>query len=190
MSPQLCPRPHTKAELGGGWRQWWYVTSVMSFYKTMASVFSVLGCSLSLITCFEESQMPCAESPWETYGETSAAKNRGFWPNLDKEMATHSSIPAWRIPWTEEPGELQSMGSQRVGHDWVRNVNTGPNTETYNHAVMEMQVHPPATTQGTWLQSQLTAWLKHRDRHWASPTQLRHSWIPDTLKPCDVTHVF
>ena len=32
-------------------------------------------------------------------------------------MATHSSIPAWRIPWTEEPGELQSMGSQRVGHD-------------------------------------------------------------------------
>ena len=35
---------------------------------------------------------------------------------LEKEMATHSSILAWRIPWTEEPGELQSMGSQRVGH--------------------------------------------------------------------------
>ena len=32
-------------------------------------------------------------------------------------MATHSSILAWRIPWTEEPGGLQSMGSQRVGHD-------------------------------------------------------------------------
>ena len=32
-------------------------------------------------------------------------------------MATHSSVPAWRIPWTEEPGRLQSMGSQRVGHD-------------------------------------------------------------------------
>ena len=38
---------------------------------------------------------------------------------LEKEMATHSSILAWEIPWTEEPGELQSMGSQRVGHDWV-----------------------------------------------------------------------
>ena len=38
---------------------------------------------------------------------------------LEKEMATHSSILAWRIPWTEEPGGLQSMGSQRVGHDWV-----------------------------------------------------------------------
>ena len=38
---------------------------------------------------------------------------------LEKEMATHSSILAWKIPWTEEPGRLQSMGSQRVGHDLV-----------------------------------------------------------------------
>ena len=38
---------------------------------------------------------------------------------LEKEMATHSSILACRIPWTEEPGRLQSMGLQRVGHDWV-----------------------------------------------------------------------
>ena len=36
---------------------------------------------------------------------------------LEKEMASHSSILAWRIPWTEEPGGLQSMGSQRVRHD-------------------------------------------------------------------------
>ena len=36
---------------------------------------------------------------------------------LEKEMVTHSSILAWKIPWTEEPGEPQSMGSQRVGHD-------------------------------------------------------------------------
>ena len=39
---------------------------------------------------------------------------------LEKEMATHSSIFAWRIPWTEEPGEPQSMGSQRAGHtEWL-----------------------------------------------------------------------
>ena len=37
---------------------------------------------------------------------------------MEKEMATHSSILAWRIPWTEEPGGLQSMGSQRVRRDW------------------------------------------------------------------------
>ena len=36
---------------------------------------------------------------------------------LEEGMATHSSILAWRIPWTEEPGALQSMGSQRVGHN-------------------------------------------------------------------------
>ena len=36
---------------------------------------------------------------------------------LEKEMATHSSTLAWKIPWTEEPGRLQPMGSQRVGHD-------------------------------------------------------------------------
>ena len=38
---------------------------------------------------------------------------------LEKEMATHSSILAWEISWTVEPGRLQSMGLQRVGHDWV-----------------------------------------------------------------------
>ena len=36
---------------------------------------------------------------------------------LEKGVATHSSVLAWRIPWTEEPSRLQSMGSQRVGHD-------------------------------------------------------------------------
>ena len=40
---------------------------------------------------------------------------------LEKKMAPHSSIPAWIIPWTEKTGGLQSMGSQRVGHDWVTN---------------------------------------------------------------------
>ena len=37
---------------------------------------------------------------------------------LEEEMATHSSTVAWKIPWTEEPGGLQSMGSQRVEQDW------------------------------------------------------------------------
>ena len=49
---------------------------------------------------------------WETQ-----VRSLGQEDPLEKEMATHSSILAWRIPWTEEPGGLQSMGSQRVGHD-------------------------------------------------------------------------
>ena len=43
---------------------------------------------------------------------------------LEKGMTTRSSILAWRIPWTEESGELQSMGSQRVRHDWATNTHT------------------------------------------------------------------
>ena len=41
----------------------------------------------------------------------------GWEDPLEKEMATHSSTLAWKIPWVEEPGGLQSMGSQRIGHD-------------------------------------------------------------------------
>ena len=43
---------------------------------------------------------------------------------LKKEMATNSSILAWRFPWTEKPGGLQSMASQRVWHDWATNTFT------------------------------------------------------------------
>ena len=43
---------------------------------------------------------------------------------LEEGMTTHSSILAWRIPWTEEPGGLQSTGSQRIGHDWATNTPT------------------------------------------------------------------
>ena len=43
----------------------------------------------------------------------------GWEDPLEKEMATHSSTLAWKIPWTEEPGRLQSIGSLRVKHDWV-----------------------------------------------------------------------
>ena len=43
---------------------------------------------------------------------------------LEKEMVTHSSILAWRIPWSKKPGRLQAMGSQRVGHDWATSLHS------------------------------------------------------------------
>ena len=49
---------------------------------------------------------------WET-----RVQSLGWEDLLEKEMATHSSILAWRIPWMEEPGRLQFMGSKRVGYD-------------------------------------------------------------------------
>ena len=49
---------------------------------------------------------------WETW-----IQSLGWEDPLEEGMATHSGIPAWRIPWTEEPDGLQSMGWQRIGHD-------------------------------------------------------------------------
>ena len=49
---------------------------------------------------------------WETHVQSLSWEDP-----LEKEMAPHSRPLAWKIPWTEEPGRLQSMGSQRVGHD-------------------------------------------------------------------------
>ena len=49
--------------------------------------------------------------------QETQVRSLGWEDLLEEGTATHSSILAWRIPWTEEPGELQSMGSQRVGHD-------------------------------------------------------------------------
>ena len=51
---------------------------------------------------------------WETW-----IQSLGLEDPLEKEMATHSSTLAWKIPWAEEPGRLQFMGLQRVGHDWA-----------------------------------------------------------------------
>ena len=55
----------------------------------------------------------CLPTMWKT-----RVRSLGWEDPLEKEMATHSSILAWKIPWTEEPGRLQFMGLQRVGHDW------------------------------------------------------------------------
>ena len=57
--------------------------------------------------------LPATQEPQETQVRFLGEED----PLEEEEMATHSSILAWRIPWTEEPGGLQSMGSQRVGHD-------------------------------------------------------------------------
>ena len=63
------------------------------------------------------------ELPWRLRGKESTCPFRTHLSRedpLEKEMATHTSIPAWEIPWTEEPGGLQAVRLQRVGHDWAR----------------------------------------------------------------------
>ena len=57
--------------------------------------------------------LPAMQETW--------VQSLGWEDTLEEGMATHSNILAWRIPWTEKPGGLQPMGSQRVRHDWVTN---------------------------------------------------------------------
>ena len=67
----------------------------------------------------------------------------------EKAMAPHSSTLAWKIPWAEEPGRLQSMGSQRVGHDWT----TSLSLFTFMHWRRKWQPTPvflPGESQGRW----------------------------------------
>ena len=68
--------------------------------------------------CSAENGFPgtsAVRNPPANAGDAGSAP--GWERPLEKEMATHSSILAWRVPWTEEPGRLQSTGLQRVGHD-------------------------------------------------------------------------
>ena len=53
--------------------------------------------------------------------QETQVQSLGWEDPLEKDMATHSSVLIWRIPWTEEPGGLQSMGLQRVGHNCMSN---------------------------------------------------------------------
>ena len=56
------------------------------------------------------------------------------------ETAAHSSTLAWKIPWTEEPGRLQSVGSQRVGHDWVTSLSLDTRQCAFNSHICEKEV--------------------------------------------------
>ena len=59
--------------------------------------------------------------------QETRVRSLGWEDPLEKEMAIHSSTIAWKIPWTEEPGRLQSMGLQRVRHDWATSLNIALN---------------------------------------------------------------
>ena len=81
----------------------------LSFQSLFQGIFLTQGLNLGLLHCRQILYHLSHQGRIYT----------GICDILEKEMATHSSILAWRIPWTEEPGGLQSTGSRRVRHDWV-----------------------------------------------------------------------
>ena len=80
---------------------------------------------------------------WETW-----VQSLGWKDPLGKEMAIHSNTLAWKIPWTEYPGTLQSMGSQRVGQDWGTSLIFIPRTSLVAQSVKNLP-----TVQETWVLS-------------------------------------
>ena len=77
--------------------------------------------------------------------QETQVRSLGWEDPLEKEMVTHSSIFAWRIPWTEKPGMLQSTGSQRVRRDWATSlthstINFHPSFLTYRWAAWNSQL--------------------------------------------------
>ena len=89
---EAWPQPHTRKQL-------------------RKFTFTQRGAFLSLTSLLAQrlKRLPAMRETW--------VQSLDWEDPLEKEMATHSSTLAWKIPWTEEPGRLQSMGSQRLGHD-------------------------------------------------------------------------
>ena len=93
-----------------------YSAGSQGFNVNKSSIFAQLGIFIIYLML-----------PWWLLVAQTVKRLPGMWETwvrflgrddpLEKEMAAHSSILAWKIPWTGEPGGLQSMGSQRVGHD-------------------------------------------------------------------------
>ena len=99
-----------KSWLGWGRRE---ILRVMKmFYNTIVEVVTQVYKFVKIHQ--NGSDIKYLPTVWETW-----VQSLGWEDLLEREMATHSSILAWKTPWTEEPGRLPSMGSQRVGHDWV-----------------------------------------------------------------------
>ena len=84
---------------------------IVSFSET-AFIFYCFVYHSAWVTSLVAQMVKRLSTMWET-----RVQSLGWEDPLEKEMAIHSSTIVWKIPWTEEPGRLQSMGSQRVGHD-------------------------------------------------------------------------
>ena len=88
---------------------WWATIHGVAKSRTRLSDFTFKLWSRASLVAQRLKRLP---GMWETW-----VRSLGWEDPLEKEIATHSSILAWRIPWREEPGRVQSMRSQRLGHD-------------------------------------------------------------------------
>ena len=126
---------------------------------------------------------------WETQ-----VRALGWEDPLEEEMAIHSSTIAWKIPWTEGPGGLQSMGSQRVGHDWTTSCSHSstlylypvPTLRSYLHIVdSACNFKPVSSSSRPYTNSAFPTaypqWLPIKCPKALSKTTSKYSSLPDWL---------
>ena len=106
MSPQIL-------------RFWCHIYTVYPLTNFIIVILVLLSFDLHTSIIFTHHHYNISSLMAQMVQNPSAIWSLGREDPLEKEMATHSSILAWKIPWTEEPGGLQSLGLQRVGHDRV-----------------------------------------------------------------------
>ena len=101
---------------------------------------------------------------------------------LKKEVATHSNIPTWEIPWREDPGGLQSMGSQRVRHNWATTLSLGPGILEVS-GIWDFYVYPSEILiWSLWFYSFLIRarhwydWKEEFDLFWSWNTLINRLW--------------
>ena len=128
------------------------------FFLSVFFCFFFLWSKHSLSLCLRVSMvknLPAMQQTW-------------VWPQdqedpLEKEMETHSSILAWRIPWTEKPGRLQSMGLQRVKHDWATN------TAHISFWIYFTLLHPQDNGRESPISYLWRLWGSSQDTQWCWP---------------------
>ena len=132
---------------------WLLVSSLLSGFNQISKVQSYYNRPVNSVRGFPGGS-DCKESAWN-------ADSLGQKDPLEKGMSTHSSILAWRIPWTEELGGLQSMGSQRVRHNWVTNTLGFPGGTSGKEPACQCRTH-----------------MRHRFNTWVGKILWRKVWQP------------
>ena len=110
--------------------------SLISYLKLRPHLEFGIRCQLLLRASLVAQRLKLLPAMWETW-----VWSLGREDPLEKEMATHSSTLAWRIPWTEEPGRLQSTGLQRVGHDWATSLSLSTRIKSMITAATDLKNH-------------------------------------------------
>ena len=118
--------------------------------------------------------------------QETRVRSLGWEDPLEKEMPPHSSTLAWKILWTEEPGRLQSMGLQRVGHDWETSISLSP----YNPAILLMIVYPKKAIQKVCVHQHYLQYIYNRQDVVATYVSIDRWLAKDVIHTHTHTHTY